>query len=378
MGIDISDYFSPQIFFIILRETLEAAIIISVLLAFLDRSFHTSSGYQELPTEPATSQESDNTAAEIVGGEKLYKRLRLQVWVGSFLGLLLCLFIGGIFIVVFNVAGSDLWAYTEHYWEGAFSILAAVIISVMGLAMLRLNQMKSKWHLKLNNLILNQTLQKENQTEKYAMFFLPFITTLREGMEAVVFIGGVGLDQPLSTIPASLLLGLAIGVSVGIALYKTGHTMSLRLFLIGSTGFLYLVAAGLFSKGVWQFELQKYIDRCGGQDMSEVGSGPGSYDIGNSVWHVNCCNGEMDGGWMLFTALFGWTNSATYGSVTSYIVFWVILVASLRMLRFEEKNGYLPFIPLSWQAKRCKKRILLLRSNHTLSQEPSNNQGSSE
>ena len=27
--------------------------------------------------------------------------------------------------------------------------------------------------------------------------------------------------------------------------------------------------------------------------MSETGHGPGSYDIAISVWHVNCCNGEM-------------------------------------------------------------------------------------
>ena len=33
--------------------------------------------------------------------------------------------------------------------------------------------------------------------------------------------------------------------------------------------------------------------------MSETGSGPGSYDIVKSVWHVNCCNGLTDGWWMV-------------------------------------------------------------------------------
>lgn len=53
-----------------------------------------------------------------------------------------------------------------------------------------------------------------------------------------------------------------------------------------STCFLYLVAAGLFSRGVWFFETQQWNDIVGG-DAAELGDGPGSYDIDNSVWHVN-------------------------------------------------------------------------------------------
>ena len=60
----------------------------------------------------------------------------------------------------------------------------------------------------------------------------------------------------------------------------------LQVFLIVSTCFLYLVAAGLFSRSVWYFETNAWNKVVGG-DASEVGSGPGSYDIRQSVWHVN-------------------------------------------------------------------------------------------
>jgi high-affinity iron transporter len=60
----------------------------------------------------------------------------------------------------------------------------------------------------------------------------------------------------------------------------------LQLLLIVSTCFLYLVAAGLFSKSVGDFERHKWNKLVGG-DMAEVGTGPGSYDISQSVWHVN-------------------------------------------------------------------------------------------
>jgi high-affinity iron transporter len=67
---------------------------------------------------------------------------------------------------------------------------------------------------------------------------------------------------------------------------RGGNHASLQLLLVISTCFLYLVAAGLFSKAVGDFEVHKWNTLVGG-DISEVGTGPGSYDIRQSVWHVN-------------------------------------------------------------------------------------------
>lgn len=67
---------------------------------------------------------------------------------------------------------------------------------------------------------------------------------------------------------------------------RGGATARLQYFLIISTCFLYLVAAGLFSRAVWFFEAQLWNNAVGG-DAAETGAGPGSYDIGKSVWHVN-------------------------------------------------------------------------------------------
>lgn len=67
---------------------------------------------------------------------------------------------------------------------------------------------------------------------------------------------------------------------------RGGSTAKLQIFLVASTCLLYLVAAGLFSRGVWHLEAQKWNNAIGG-DASETGNGPGSYDIDKSVWHVN-------------------------------------------------------------------------------------------
>ena len=315
--------FNVQIFFVVFRESLEAVVVVSVLLAFLKQGL---GGSSEDPV--------------------VYKKLVRQVWLGSVLGVVVCLIIGCAFIGAFYSLKNDIWAKSEDLWEGIFCIIATVLISLMGIAMLRVNKMKEKWRVKLAQaLVKDTTKQKFNLgrwTKKYAMFILPFITCLREGLEAVVFVGGVGLNSPASSFPIPVIVGLIAGILVGMALYYSGSTVSLQVFLVISTCILYLIAAGLFSRGIWFFETYVYNQKTGG-DASENGSGPGTYDISKSVWHVNCCNPETDNGWDVFNSLLGWQNSATYGSVISYNVYWIAIVVALAFMLFEEKKGHLPF-----------------------------------
>lgn len=318
--------FNVQIFFIVFRETLEAVVVVSVLLAFLKQ------GLGGATNDPA-----------------VYKKLVRQVWVGALLGLLICLILGGAFIGTFYSLGKDIWGNSEDLWEGIFCIIATVLISMMGIAMLRVNKMKEKWRVKLAQALIKEPPKGKDRfrigylTQKYCMFILPFITTLREGLEAVVFVGGVGLDSPASSFPLPVVCGLIAGLFVGTLLYYFGSTVSLQVFLIISTGILYLIAAGLFSRGVWFFETNTYNKATGG-DASENGSGPGTYDISKSVWHVNCCNPETDNGWDVFNALLGWQNSATYGSVISYNIYWIAVIVTLLLMMYEEKTGHLPFL----------------------------------
>lgn len=394
----LDNYFSVQVFFIVLRETLELAIIISVLLAFIKQSFNSNNllnsnrstlntnhivdgdETSEVLQETSHSEISDEHHTSLaVDDSSIFKYLRLQIWIGGLLGVTCCLIIGSIILAIFYIIGKDFWSVTEHYWEGTFSILASIIISVMGIKILRGSKMQDKWKNKLSTLINQSNYignimrqpsdisdlsgKVSNFSEKYAMFILPFVTTLREGMEAIVFIGGIGINENTSiwAIFNSFITALILGLLIGGLLYRLGNTLSLQWFLIASTGFLYLVAAGLFSKkkGVWNFELQRFINLCDGFDVSETGHGPGTYDISKSIWHVNCCNGELqDDGpfWMVLTAVLGWTNSATYGSVLSYNAYWITIILVFASLLFEEKHGRLPAIPLTWQKKRIARR----------------------
>ncbi|OGM43582.1 plasma membrane iron permease [Aspergillus bombycis] len=318
-----TDVFAVPIFFICFRECVETSIIVSVLLAFIKQTLG-----------------SDTDA---VTRKKLIK----QVWWGVAIGLFICLCIGGGMIGAFYGYGKDHFASTEDLWEGIFALVAAVIITVMGAALLRVNKLQEKWRVKLAQALEAKPQPQGRMTErikhwsqKYFMFILPLITVLREGLEAVVFIGGVSLSFPASAFPLPVFTGLLAGVVVGYIIYRGGNQTSLQIFMVISTCLLYLVAAGLLSRGVWFLENNTWSNLIGG-DASETGAGPGSYDIRQSVWHVNCCSPLVNGGggWGIFNAILGWQNSATYGSIISYNLYWLVVIVWFVMMRYREQQG---------------------------------------
>ncbi|KAJ6113453.1 hypothetical protein N7523_006770 [Penicillium sp. IBT 18751x] len=323
-----NNVFAVTVFFICFRECLETTVVVSVLLAFLKQTL----GMGE--------------------DRRTYKRLVKQVWLGCGLGLLICVAVGAGMIGAFYGLGTDTFSSTEDIWEGVLGIIASLIITIMGAALLRVSKLQDKWRIKLAKAMEHDANPNETRRnrlkrymEKYVMFFLPFITVLREGLEAVVYIGGVGLGLPATSFPLAVFCGLAAGFLVGYIIYKGGRETSMQIFLIISTCFLYLVAAGLMSRGVWYFQNNAWNKVVGG-DSSEVGSGPGSYNIKQSVWHVNCCNPEVGGGggWGIFNALLGWTNSATYGSVISYNLYWLAVMIGYALMLVRERRGPLPYI----------------------------------
>lgn len=61
----------------------------------------------------------------------------------------------------------------------------------MGIAFLKMDRARIKWRYKLSAAFEKGVVG--DQGEEWALFLLPFVTVIREGLEAVVFVGGVGL-----------------------------------------------------------------------------------------------------------------------------------------------------------------------------------------
>lgn len=164
-----------------------------------------------------------------------------------------------------------------------------------------------------------------------ALFTIPLITTLREGLEGVVFIGGVSLGLPATSIPLPAIVGLGVGLLIGYLIFRSGNVLSVRIFLVGSTCFLLLIASGMASRSVYYLQFYAYV-RLVGDSAAESGNGPGSYNSQGYIWHLNCCNPEANKGgtgWGILNSLVGWNNTATYGSVFMYIGYWFAVAGYL-------------------------------------------------
>ncbi|KAJ3889863.1 iron permease FTR1 [Lentinula edodes] len=347
--------FSVPIFFIAFRETLEAAIIVSVLLGLAEQIVYEDPGrFTQEHTVTSTTDESKQdspeqdlavAADEEVQRRRLIRKLRIQIFAGAGIGLLIALSVGAAFIAVWFTQAANLWANTEELWEGIFDVIASLMIFVMGVSMLKMDRAKAKWRLKLQKAFDGRTKgDKDGKAGKWVLLILPMITVMREGLEAVIFIGGVSLGQPATAIPIAAIVGLVCGLIVGFLIYQFGSRTTLSIFLIAMTNLLLLIGAGLFSRGVWAFQENAFNDLLGADVDDSGGDGPGSFRVQGNIWHLDCCNPEDNldnSGWSIFNAIFGWTNSATLGSVLSYVFYWVAVIVTLIIMKFQEGRATL-------------------------------------
>lgn len=253
-------------------SSLPALLGFSVLLSFVEQLMFSGSLSPENRNEKAGSltdgsnpQAIQDEAADLARTRKIVRRMRIQIWAGTLSGFFIALCIGAAFIAVFYTKLTNLWANTEALWEGIFSLIAAILIFLMGIAFLKMDRSRVKWRIKLSEAFDDHATVALHSEEgavahaantrrarggKWALFLLPFITVLREGLECVVFVGGVSLGLPAKSIPIPVVVGLIAGGIIGYAIYRTGSTFALHWFLVVSTSILFLVGAGLFSKAV--------------------------------------------------------------------------------------------------------------------------------
>ncbi|KAJ3053772.1 high-affinity iron permease [Rhizoclosmatium hyalinum] len=308
------------------------------------------------------------------------RMLSRAVWLGTISGLLISLAIGAGFLVVFFKYASNLWANAEALWEAVFQLIACILMTIMAFAFLKSDELTAKWHRKLHKSLKDRdlatgvqttsdqgcsstvTLGEENDATEgknlmeageedsslpptevgfknkgiQAFFWIPFVTVLREGLEGMVFVGGIGLSESAENIPLAAITGLAAGFVVGFAIYKAGNSMKLHTFFVSATILILYLSAGLLSKSVGMFEIDNWNKMLGTVDSDEAAY----YRIDTNVWHLDCCNPEdsTQGGWAMFSAIFGWTNNATIGTVTSYCLYWLAIAAALVCMKLNERR----------------------------------------
>jgi len=249
---------------ITLRETLEASLVVGIVLTYLH------------------SMQQMN--------------LQKFVWRGVVAGVVASIAIGiGITMTLGAFEGR-----AEEIYEGILMIIAAGLITWMLLWMLDQRRM-------LRKNIEHKIDSHIQQRNSLGIFLLVFFSVLREGAETVIFLHAAYLQA--SSAGVQLLgagLGIAVAILISILFFRgVGHMSMRRCFSI-TTGILVLFAAGLTAHGV--------------HELQEAGIVP---IIIEHAWDTNAYLDENGTIGSIFKGVFGYNGNPSLLEILSY---WAYLV----------------------------------------------------
>ncbi|OCQ92981.1 hypothetical protein BCD64_08230 [Nostoc sp. MBR 210] len=205
-------------FVITLREGVEAALVVGIVLALLKKA----------------------------------KQSRLNSWVyaGVGVGIVVSALIGVLFSVVIKALGQINPQYTsvvEPGLEGVFSVLAIAMLSWMLIWMTKQARfMKAQ----VEGAVTEALTQNSNAG--WGVFSLILIAVVREGFETVLFIAANFQQGLIPTIGA--LGGLLVAATIGVLLFKLGVKINIRQFFQVMGVLLVLIVAGLVVSALKHFD----------------------------------------------------------------------------------------------------------------------------
>jgi high-affinity iron transporter len=230
-------------FVIALREGIEAALIVSIILAYLKQLGAT-----------------DRSAL---------------VWWGTGIAVALSALVGAAIFA----AGAEFEGRTAEIFEGVVTLAAVGVLTWMIFWMRRQGaRIRSELQEKVDTALVTGGL---------ALAGLAFFAVLREGIETALFLfaaaRGTAVEGAETAPVAELVgaaLGLALAIVLGVLLYRGGIRMNLRSFFRVTGWILIVVAAGLFAYSLHELQEAGWIPVLEAHAFDVSGSLPDDEGVG--------------------------------------------------------------------------------------------------
>ena len=260
-------------FLVMLREGVEAAIIVAILLSYLNR----------------IDRRSDSR----------------WVWAGTIAAVLVSLAAG---IILWNTVGG-LEGSAEELVEGSIALVAAGLLTWMIFWIGRqARHLKGQLHSQVDTAIAAGGAT--------ALATIAFVAVVREGIESSLFLISttVGTETSSSQLIGGVL-GLTAAVVIGVVFYAGSSRIDLRAFFRLTGVLIILFAAGLVSKAVHEFQ--------------ELGLLP---TISEHIWDLGILDPSSGTVGRFLGSLFGWTPRPSLLMALAYAAYLIpVLVVFLRM-----------------------------------------------
>jgi high-affinity iron transporter len=283
--------FALPTFVITLREGVEAALVVGIVLAYLKKA-----------------------------GQS-----RLNSWV--YMGIGVGIALSGIVGVVANQAIANLAETNPKYasvveplLEGVFSLLAIAMLSWM---LIWMTQQAKSMKAQVEGSI-TAALKRETGAG-LAIFGLILIAVLREGFETVLFIVGRFQQGLMPSLGA--IAGLAAAAGIGVLLFKWGIRINIRQFFMAMGVLLLLIVAGLVVTALGHFDAAAanlaHLDRQseGLCFFYERFTKYPSCILGSKVWDLSRVLPEEQFPGLFFNAMFGYPQRLYLVQAIAYLAF---------------------------------------------------------
>ncbi|MCH7609854.1 MAG: FTR1 family protein [Chloroflexi bacterium] len=256
---------------IALREGLEAALIVGIVLGYLRKI-----GYLE--------------------GRK-------SVWLGVFAAVLASL---GVALTI-QLVGMELEGRAEGIFEGATMFLAVGVLTWMIFWM--------RYQARLIKTSLEQDVQQAVETgTRWGLMLVAFIAVFREGVETALFLSAAAFASDGQGTLIGAALGLTAAILIGFLIYASTARLNIRLFFNITSVLLLLFAAGLLANGIHEFQEAGVIPTVNGQ-----------------LWDTNNLVDENSSLGQMLKAVVGYNGNPSLVEVVAYFSYWIAVLLGLRL-----------------------------------------------
>ena len=200
-------------FLITSRETLEAALVVGIVLAYLNKT----NNYQ-------------------------YKK---TVYYGIFWGIILSILAA----VAFTFMAEGFEGSGEAIFEGFTMLFASILLTTMILWMMKQRNISKTIENKVASHIQKAAY---NKTYAYGLFTLILVAVLREGVETVLFFGALNYTSGISFFGATL--GVITAIGIGYLFFVGSRKINLKKFFTITSVLLILISAGLVAHGIHELQ----------------------------------------------------------------------------------------------------------------------------
>ena len=197
-------------FIITFRETLEAALVVGIVLSYLVN----------------TQRTQHNKVVYIGVASAIVVSL-----IGAYL---------------FNVLAGGFEGRAEQIFEGASMLFAVIMLTYMILWMMNQKHIATELHQKVEIEL--------NEQHKVGLFLVVFASVLREGIETVIFLGATTFVSAGQNNILGALLGIATVIIIAYFIFIAGKKINIKIFFNITSVFLILFAAGLVSSSIHEFQ----------------------------------------------------------------------------------------------------------------------------